>query len=96
MLQDLLTAALSHFRAFGNTTAAAQSMLGLAELQLLVNQPQLALEHVQQALKLPADIATRSKAVSLLAKVHDNMPSGENEAVQVLEEGVAMMQEIAR
>lgn len=96
MLQDLLTAASSHFKAFGNSTAEAQSLLGLAELQLLSNQPQIALEQVQQAFKLSADVSTKLKAVSLLAKLQSSISPEGKEAVRTLQEGVSTMHQVAR
>lgn len=96
VLQDLLSAALKHFRAFGNSNAAAKSLLGLAELQLLVNQPQLGLEHVQEAARLASDVGTKRTAVSLLARLHNSMARDSRQAVRVLEEGISMMQQIAR
>ena len=96
LLQDLLSAAVSHFQAFGPSTAAAQSLLGLADLQGLINQPGPAQQLAQQALHVPADVATRLKAFTLLAKLHADQGLGSNEAVQVLSQGALEMQQVAR
>lgn len=96
LLQDLLSAALSHFQAFGPSTAAAQSLLGLAELQGFINQLGPAQQLVQQALQLPTDLATRLKALTLLAKLHADQAVGISQAVRLLSQSALEMQQIAR
>jgi len=94
-LQELLTAALSHSEAFGQATASARALLALAQLEQLVNQPQAAMQLVQQAHKAMGDTATCCKAVLLYAELCGQLGKPAD-AVTALQSGIGMMDRLAR
>ena len=94
-LQELLTAALRHSEAFGQATASACALLALAQLEQLVNQPQAAMQLVQQAHKARGDTATCCKAVQLYAELSGQLGKP-TDAVTALQSGIDMMDRLAR
>ncbi len=90
-LQELLTAALSHSEA----TASARTLLALAQLEQLVNQPQAAMQLVQQAHKARGDTATCCKAMQLYAELSGELGKP-TDAVIALKSGIDMMDRLAR
>lgn len=93
--QELLTAALSHFQAFGQITASTRALVSLAQLEQLGNQPQAALQLVQQACKAGGDTAACCQAVQLCAELSCQL-TRRADAVAALESGISMMDELAR
>ncbi len=94
-LQALLTAALSHSEAFGQATASAHALLGLAQLEQLVNHPQAAMQLVQLAYKARGDTATCCKAMQLYAELSGQLGKP-TDAVTALQSGIDMMDRLAR
>ena len=94
-LQELLTAALSHSEAFGQATSSARALLALAQLEQLVNQPQAAMQLVQQAHKARGDTATCCKAVQLYAELSGQLGKPAD-AVTALQSGIDMMDRLVR
>ena len=68
-LQELLTAALSHFEAWGQGASSARAWLALAQLEQLGNQPQSALQLLQLARKAGGSVQTCCRVVWCYAEV---------------------------
>ncbi|DBA87841.1 TPA: hypothetical protein ACH3X1_004837 [Trebouxia sp. C0004] len=92
--KELLIAALNHSEAFGQATASARAVLALAQLEQLVNQPQAAMQLVQQAHKARGDTATCCKAVQLYAELSGQLGKPPD-AVTALQSGIDMMDRLA-
>ena len=95
-LQELLLPALNHFQAFGNPCTASQSLLALAQLEHLANQPAAALQLLQQAVEAGVDAATSCKTVQLYAEVCSQQGSRAADAVAVVQSGIKSMEKLAR
>ncbi len=94
-MQELLSAASQHFEAFGQVTLSAQALLGLAQLEQLANQPQAALQLVQQAQLVGGDAATCCKAAKCYAELCGELKRW-TEARAALQSGIDMMDKLAR
>ena len=96
VVQELLTAALTHFQAFSQADFAARACLALAQLEKLANQPQAALGLVQQAQHFGGGtVATCCKAVRLYAELCCQLKR-QPEAVAALQSGIELMGTLVR
>ena len=94
-MQELLTAALTHFQAFSQADFAARACLSLAQLEKLANQPQAALDLVQQAQNFGGTVVTCCKAVRLYAELCCQLRR-RSEAIAAMQAGVELMGSLAR
>ena len=88
-------AALSHFQAFGQLTASARALLAQAQLEQLANQPQAAMQLVQQAQKAGGDVATCCRAVQCYAELCCQL-NKQPDAVAPLQSGIEMLDSLTR